>query len=67
MQLINNSTLYNLSEKRTEIMGVAMLMVIAYHFALHFGFYHSPHFTNQEKTGHYWRTNQCLFMAAESE
>lgn len=42
MQLINNSTLYNLSEKRTEIMGVAMLLVIAYHFALHFGFYHSP-------------------------
>ena len=42
MQLMNNSTLYNLSEKRTEIMGVAMLMVIAYHFALHFGFYHSP-------------------------
>ena len=42
MKLINNSALCNLSDKRTEIMGVAMLMVIAYHFALHFGFYHSP-------------------------
>ena len=42
MRLNNNSTLCSLSEKRTEIMGVAMLMVIAYHFALHFGLYHSP-------------------------
>ena len=38
----NNSMLGKLSEKRTEIMGLAMLMVIMYHFALHFGFYHSP-------------------------
>lgn len=42
MKSFSISILSRVSDKRTEMMGFAMLLVLLYHYALHFGIYHSP-------------------------
>ena len=42
MKLFGISILSGVSDKRTDMMGFAMLLVLVYHYALYFGIYHSP-------------------------
>lgn len=42
MKSFSISILSRVSDKRTEMMGFAMLLVLLYHYALHFEMYHSP-------------------------